>query len=108
MLKMADTSADTPLHHCARSGQASACKALLRLTMVPNAMNADDMLPEDVAAQGKHDVVADLLCRAREAGNGSYVCDALRHADGLGTLQEPPPGVVFTGLQEAESLRSAV
>jgi hypothetical protein len=70
MLKMGDARADTPLHHCARSGQASACKALLRLSMSPSAMNADDQLPEDIAAEGKHDVVADLLIRAREAGDG--------------------------------------
>merc|ERR1712129_301865 len=71
-------------------------------------MNADEKLPEDVSAEGNHKVVADLLSRARVVGEGSLVCDAMRHADGLGTLQEHPHGVIFTGIQEAESLRNAV
>lgn len=108
MLEIGDAVKDTPLHHCARSGQESACKALLRLTMVPDAKNGQDKLPEELVAEGARAEVTALLRTAREAGQGHQIEEALRHPDGLGALQEPPEQVVFVGIREAEVLRHAV
>merc|ERR1719422_907084 len=107
MLDVGDAQQDTPLHHCARAGQASTCKALLRLTMVPDSRNMEGQLPEEVAAAEGHEEVARLLRSAR-SGKGLVSGEALRHPDGLGIMKEPPEGVVFVGIRESESLRLAV
>jgi len=94
------------LHHCARAGQVSTCKALLRLGADVSAKNKQELTAEELALECGHEEVASLLRRAAEQAAGSG--DALRHEDGLGVLEEPPVGVVFAGLRESEPLRRAV
>lgn len=68
-----------------------------------------------------HEEVASLLRRAAAPAEASPAaapsssaaahlaqCEALRHEDGLGILEEPPEDIIFAGLRESEPLRRAV
>lgn len=105
LLELPDTVQDTPLHHAAAAGQVGTSKALLRLGALVDTRNGNDKLPEEVAEEAGHKELASMLRAVHASGDPG---EALRHPDGLGCLDEPPPGVIFTGLKEAEPLRRAV
>ncbi|CAK0840310.1 unnamed protein product [Prorocentrum cordatum] len=125
-----DLREDTPLHRCARSGQAVACRTLLRLRADPARRNRWGLLPEHLAAHGGHGGVSALLRGARRAagaaacspdqragvGGGSrgiepYAAEAAqlvsRHPDGLGLFDGSALEALGGRLRTAEVLRHA-
>lgn len=111
MLDIGDAREDTPLHHCARCGQAAACRALLRLGADASAKNSEQQLPEEVAAAADHGGIAAFLQEARgstDLWHASGQDATLRHPDGIGALREPPAGVTFTGLNQSGVMRHAL
>jgi len=113
-LELKDRRGDTPLHHCARSGNALACRTLLRLGADPRAKNEWQLLPEELADHQGHQAMAHELRAIRLADIGETseaTAQALRlvrrHPDGLGKLRAPPPGIFYDGPHATESLRHA-
>lgn len=101
-----DTSGETPLFHAARSGQEVACYALLRLGVDATAVDAP-ALPEDLARSAGLESLAESLHQACVQPRQGHVVAAL-HVDGLGLLEAPPEGVVFSGLGISGALTRAV
>lgn len=110
VLDAGDERDDSPLHHCARSGQEDTCCALLRLGADPARRNRWGLVPEHLASQTGHSDLAGLLRGVRRGGvdptSAAALRKARRHPDGLGILaEEPLEDGSFFGFEPSESLR---
>lgn len=66
-LEDADRRGDTPLHRCAKSGQAPTCHALLRAGADPAMENNSRLLPEDLASHEGYAELAETLRGLRQS-----------------------------------------
>lgn len=101
MIGIGDMAGDTPLHHAARQGQISTCTALLRLGADPQVKNGDGLTASALADAAGHPEIAALL-----GCEGSALMST--HPDGLGVLAKPPDDIIYTGLDDSQSLRRSL
>lgn len=104
-----DARGDTTLHHCARTGQTAACRALLRMGVDAARRNHWGLAPEHLAAQEGYDETALKLRHGRRGEPGRYHA---RHFDNLGvfplSLDQAAQEGLDIRMHGSESLRHAV
>ncbi|CAK9047778.1 unnamed protein product, partial [Durusdinium trenchii] len=110
MLNSKDERGDTPLHHCARTGQKEACCALLRYN-VEQSVNHFGLAPQQLAQQLGHKDVAVILRSHHDPSRLDVASCAARrriarHPDGLGHRAMPEDGIDFD-FDSADCLRQA-
>lgn len=90
MLEEPDGRLDTPLHRCARCGQADACRTLLRLGADPAARNMWRLWPEDLAKNEGHAEIAALLkgIRLRKGSGAAASREFVRKGSGAADSNE--------------------
>jgi len=105
-LERGDAQGNTALHHAAMVGNTQVCSALVRLGSTLDVCNNAGQTPATSAHLAGHADAATELQGAMADLAAQTSC--MQHPDGCGTLAQPPPSIVFSGLRETDCLRRAV